>query len=373
MSHALSLSPRFPAESAEPVRVASVPSSHVYVRHLSPVGFAAVDDGVERLADPPPAGRAAAQSRWWPPAMLDADWVMINADRFDIFHLHFGFDARTPAELEQLVAALRSTGKPFVYTVHDLRNPHHLDRIAHDAQLDILIPAADEVVTLTSGAAREIERRWGRTASVIAHPHVVDLATAARARRITSERGGPFRVGLHVKSLRACMDVAAVLPVLVRAVRALPNAVLQVNGHRDVLEPGGVRFDPELAQLLTDLGSEIDLRVHDFFSDAQLWEYLTSLDASVLPYRHGTHSGWLEACRDLGTDVIAPSCGFYSDQGPVHTYGLDETSFDDDSLVAAVRAAHDHPLGGVDLGERHGQRNLVAAAHRDLYSRLVRS
>ena len=50
------------------------------------------------------------------------------------------------ARLASLVAELRRCGKPLVYTAHDLRNPHHLDRRAHDEHLDQLIPAADEVV-----------------------------------------------------------------------------------------------------------------------------------------------------------------------------------------------------------------------------------
>ena len=31
--------------------------------------------------------------------------------------------------------------------------------------------------------------------------------------------------------------------------------------------------------------------------------------------KFGTHSGLLEACRDLGTAVVAPACGAYGDQG----------------------------------------------------------
>ena len=49
---------------------------------------------------------------------------------------------------------------------------------------------------------------------------------------------------------------------------------------------------------------------------------------SVLPYRFGTHSGWLEACVDLGTAVVAPSCGFYAEQQPVHSYRHDEDGLD---------------------------------------------
>ena len=54
--------------------------------------------------------------------------------------------------------------------------------------------------------------------------------------RPRAEAGG-FRVGLHVKSLRASMDPLRRPPDARRAVAALPGAVLPVNGHRDVLEP----------------------------------------------------------------------------------------------------------------------------------------
>ena len=351
------------------LRIASVPSGHVYVRHLLPRD--ASTDGIEYLADPVPPGSTPEQSRWWPPVMLDPAWITAHADEFAVLHVHFGFDALSPDELRAIVSALRAVDRPLVLTVHDLRNPHHTDRRLHDAQLDVLVPAADAIVTLTAGAAREIQRRWGRSAAVIPHPHVVDLATAARIRDERAAKHTPFRVGLHVKSLRAGMDVETILPGLVRAVRELPGAVLQVDGHRDVLEPGHERFDARLAAMLADLGDEIDLRVHDFFTDDELWEYLGDLDVSVLPYRHGTHSGWLEACRDLGTAVVAPTCGFYADQAPVHSYLLDGTAYDEDSLVKAIRAAHDRPAPPADLEARGRQREAVAAAHRELYTRLV--
>lgn len=207
-----------PIERALPdrtVRVASVPSSHVDVPHLDPSG--SVPD-VLRLADPRPDG-SASQSAWWPPVMLDPDWIDAHAGDFDVMHVHFGFDAITPQRLAEVVARLRAHAKPLMFTVHDLRNPHHRDRRAHDEQLDVLVPAADQLITLTDGAAAEILRRWGRAASVLPHPHVVDLDTAARIRSDRERRGGPFRVGVHLKSLRACMDAPAVLPVLAQAVR----------------------------------------------------------------------------------------------------------------------------------------------------------
>lgn len=356
------------------LRVASVPSSHVYVRHI-----AAADDAlasttlVTRLPDPHPTipGRSAV-SQWWPPRMLDAGWVRAYADDFDVFHIQFGFDAVEPAELLRLSNELHAAGKPLVYTAHDLRNPHHVDRGEHDAQLAVIMGEADEVITLTPGAAAEIRERWGRTATVIPHPHVVDFDTmaAAAAGRSRQASGGPFRIGLHVKSLRANMNPLPLIRALAEGRTRSSDTVLQVDGHPDVLEAGGARYAPELSELLTDYAARglIDLRIHDYFTDTELWQYLESLDASVLPYRFGTHSGWLEACRDLGTAVIAPSCGYYAEQGPVHSYRNDETGFDADSLLAAVatarRTARPAPLP-VDV--RRSQREAIALRHEQVY------
>jgi glycosyltransferase involved in cell wall biosynthesis len=352
--------------------VASVPSSHVYVRHLSPASGPAL---VRRLADPDPdsPGRSTVE-KWWPPVMLRPEWV--REHDVDVFHLQFGFDACSPEDLAGLVASLRETGTPYVHTVHDLRNPHHTSRAAHDAQLDVLLPAADAIVTLTPGAAAEIRRRWGRDAVVLPHPHVVELDTAARIRaQRAREPRGTFRIGLHVKSLRASMDPMRILPALVETARALPRTVLQVNAHRDVLDDDGARRDEELASFLRRHadGGDLELEVHDFLPDDELWAYLASLDVSVLPYRFGTHSGWLEACRDLGTTVVAPSCGYFAEQGPVLGYVHDEETFDADSLVAALTRAHEErPRYGASLEERRVQRAGVAEAHERLYRSLVR-
>ncbi|WP_198020204.1 hypothetical protein [Nocardioides sp. J54] len=237
------------------------------------------------------------------------------------------------------------------------------------------MPSADALITLIRGAADQVRRRWGRRATVVPHPHVVDLARmqALQDRRSRTPRG-PFRVGLHVKSLRPSMAPMTILPTLLAVVRELPDTVLQVNAHRDVLDEDGARRDEQLAAFLhaaADRG-ELDLRVHDYLSDDQLWAYLSSLDVSVLPYRFGTHSGWLEACRDLGTTVVAPSCGFYADQGPVLSYHHDETSYDADSLAVALRRAHGlRPALGASVDERRAQRDEVAAAHDRVYRAVL--
>ena len=93
---------------------------------------------------------------------------------------------------------------------------------------------------------------------------------------------------------------------------------------------------------------------------------------SVLPYRFGTHSGWLEACRDLGTTVVAPDCGYFADQGPILTYAMGEDRFDAElaALGPAHRAHRPAAAGGPGRARRR-QRDEVAAAHLAVYRRLL--
>lgn len=227
------------------VTVASVPAGHVHVRHLSDP----VEHGrVERLPDPRPCPAPDDPSVWWPPVMLDPSWVEENHRSFDVFHLHFGFDARPVEDLRALVTALRRAGVPLVQTVHDLRNPHHPRRDEHDRRLDVLIPAADELVTLTRGAADEIARRWGYAATVLPHPHVVDLPSIdtpeGRARRDrrrhppeepARQRGRAARGGSGSRSGRRSGRRGAA-PVAGFAVGALPEIVDDTCGR---LVPAG--------------------------------------------------------------------------------------------------------------------------------------
>jgi hypothetical protein len=261
---------------------------------------------------------------------------------------------------------------PLVLTVHDLRNPHHPNADTHDEQLGVLLEHAAAVITLTPGAAERIAARWGRTAQVLPHPHVVDWNTMSRPR---PSHGG-YVVGLHAKSLRANMDVAAVAPVLAATIAGLPGARLRIDVHHEVFDSAAHAYSPVVGDALRTLAAtndRVELHEHDYFSDDDLWAYLNSIDVSVLPYRFGTHSGWLEACFDLGTAVIAPSCGFYAQQRPCLTYRHDETGFDAASLAEAVRSAYAHPPAPrANLADRQDERRALAAAHQSLYSRVLR-
>jgi len=345
------------------LRVASVPENHVYVRHISVPG-----DRVIRLDDPLPA-QPANPDAWWPPRMLDPEWIRENAHAFDIFHLHFGFDAKTPADLTAVVATLRALGKPLVYTVHDLRNPHHPEPELHDRQLDVLVPAADALITLTAGAAAEIAARWSRHAMVLPHPYVVGEPWRSAARPPSRK----FVVGVHAKSVRANMAPGPVVRALQPILQAIPNSSLRVDVHTDVLAPGSPNHHPGLVSELRQMERDgaVDLRVHDCFTDADLWRYFIELDVSVLPYRFGTHSGWLEACHDLGTTIVAPEVGYLAEQRPCLTYRLAHDGPDPGSLREAIRCAFDTQPIRADPSVRDCERAAVARAHRSLYEGLL--
>ena len=301
------------------LRIASVPSDHPYVHHLAPVGG---DDAVVRLPDPPVPGAPAGQ--WWPSPVLEPAWLREHAAELDVVHVHFGFEHRTVEQLRELVAVLRELHLPLVLTLHDLQNPHLSDQLAHAAALDVLVPAAAACLTLTPGAAAETARRWGVTATVVPHPHVVPLHRVGVPRRVHGV------VGLHAKA-RANNDPAAVRVELAGAVAVL-----------------GARLAPELDRRL---------------SDDALWDHLAGLDVLVLAYRRGTHSGFVEACHDLGTTVVAPRVGYLAEQHDVVPYDLDVPG----SLTTALTWAYENPCTGADPVQRAAEQVALAVVHRELY------
>jgi hypothetical protein len=328
-------------------RVLRVPGTHPYVDAC--LGAVADRTGGSPTAIPSPA--------------LDPAWVAAHHTEFDSVHLHFGYEHLSLDELASWLRSLADHRKPLIVTVHDLRNPHQASPRHHLDQLDLLIPAAAVVLTLTPGAGAQIHHRWGRSAEVLGHPFVID--PARRPPRTAPGR----RAGLHLKDLRR--NVAD--PDLV--VAAAARGAAAVGGRLRVDLHPGVLDRPELAgtRALAAAGV-VDLAVHPRFTDEELAEYLCGLDAFVLPYRFGTHSGWLEAGRDVGTRVVAPSCGHYADQwSQVLTYRYDEESgLDGDDLARAVADALTRPAAEpADPAMRHDQLRLIQAVHARRHAEAV--
>lgn len=261
------------------MRVLSIPAEHVYAQAILP-------EGVSFLPDPDINGN------WWPHPALEASY-WAQPREVDLVHIHFGFEHRSPEQLRELVAVLPV---PLVLTVHDLDNPHLEDQSEYHESLGVLIRAASQVVTLTTAAAEVIAGRYSRNdVSVIPHPAIV--------LNPPSHRPGEG-VAVFLKSLRA--NVVAD-PGFYREIAARVPLTVYVHDAEKTRA---------LREGLADLGvlDGLDVVVHEPMDDPQLYEAVARHAVCVLPYQRGTHSGWLEMCRDLGVSVAVPDCGCYAGQ-----------------------------------------------------------
>jgi hypothetical protein len=330
--------PAWAGQSLNVLRVVTLPHQHTYLDRALPPDVTRVDGGRRNLGFAP--------DPLWEPRALAA-----QAGDIDVVHVHFGFDHVDPADLLRWTAAVHAAGLPLVVTVHDLRNPHHPSPERHDAQLRALLPAADAVLTLTDQAATELATRFHTHAAVVPHAAIFDGPAD-----VPTEAG---LVGLHLKSLRTNL---VGLPAVVDAVRRGADAAggrVEVRAHEEVAE----RVRP-LAPVL----------LHARLDDEGLRRMLTRLSVLVLPQQFGTHSGLLEACRDVGTTVVAPSGGCYLDQWPeAFGYQHDEVrGLSAPSLTAAVAAAvAAAPAVPVDRDLRTAQAHHSHVVHTETYRRVL--
>jgi hypothetical protein len=337
------------------VRVVSIPAAHPYVRSVTS------SSSVELLGDPRHAGAPAAQ--WWPPIALDSDWIHGHATDGDILHIHFGTESFTPEQLQATLDTAHDVGWPVVFTVHDLVHPQLVEQIGYASQLDVLVPGADALLTLTPGAATEIARRWNRHAAVMGHPALLRTFPPSPQR---SPDDGVFRVGMFLKAL----DELAADGL---------DAVGEVRMHRRIRD---TRLGDRVRDLCRGSG-RITLVHHDRLDDDALAATLAALDACVLPYGYGSHSGWLELCWDLGVPVAVPTTGFYAEQHAHPSIAAFAPDAGGSSLAATLRQFAGSPQAtragteerAIQMMVRRRQRvvddRAVADAHVALYRRLL--
>ena len=353
------------------VRVVSIPAAHPYVRSVTS------SSQIDLLDDPQAEGAPAGQ--WWPPVALNARWISDHASQADILHIHFGTESFTPEQLRATLDAAHDANWPVVFTVHDLVHPQLAVQDAYERQLDVLIPGVDALLTLTSAAAAEIARRWNRSARVVGHPALL----TTRPRAVIAPQGQQYRVGMFLKDLRPNIAAETMVVAFDAALDRLAGEGLDVVGevrmHRRVR-------DTRVRDRVRDLcrrSRRITLVEHDRLDDADLADTLALLDACVLPYGYGTHSGWLELCWDLGVAVAVPSTGYYADQHAhpsIATFSADPRG---EVLAATLRRLADSPhttrVGtgrrAEQMAQRRDQRAVddlaVATAHVELYRRLL--
>lgn len=329
-----------------------MPRRHVYTRHIGWAG-----DGVTRIATPDATYRASD--------LVDADWVRTHRDDFDCMHTHFGFGDVDLDSMRRWLDALAEVGRPLVHTVHDIDNPHHADQCHHRRQLSLLVARADALLTLTPAAADRIEARWGRRPVVLAHPHVVDLARVGAPRTPRA----PLVLGMHLKDLRAAVHGPRLWHPVAEVVAADPRFRLRIDVY-----PAAVERDAEAGRLLRELArtAQAELQLRPYGPDEDFDAYVRSIDVALLPYRWGTHSGWAEACLDVGTQVIAPASTCIPDQHPsIHALDLDGPDLPvalSEVLDACWERRSDLPM---TQAWRTRQRKDLAAAHARIYREIA--
>jgi len=346
------------------IRVASVPAAHPYVTAITDPTHLSV------LTDPVPPG-ATHPGQWWPPQWLDPAHLLGHIERIDVLHVHFGFESIEHDDLVAIADVVAAHSVPLVVTVHDLANPHLQDQTGHVAKLGTLVRRADAVITLTPGAARQVSDRWGVAATVLPHPHLlpIDHVGAPRVRRPRPV------VAVHAKFLRANIDPWPVVDTLVGDHALTERVWLRVDLDENALN------SPRAGEQLSDRlaayrAGGVDVRIHPPFTDDELIDYLRAVDVMVLPYRFGTHSGWVEACFDSGVIPVVPDCGQFHEQQACHTFGFGVGRFDEAGLLNAVdraaAAAAALPAGD-DPERRHArarQRVRVRHATEAMYREL---
>jgi hypothetical protein len=331
--------PGLPATEGSRLRVATVPHAEVYVDAVLPPDAVRVGPDVE------------------PSPWLDPEYLAAHRNDVDVVHLHGGHGHLTEAQLEGWCEAVRRLGVPLVVTVHRLRDPDATTRARHDAHLEILLSTAEVVLTLTPGAADEIAERFGRTAIVVAHPSV-----AVPDPELGAERG---MVGMLVGPASPAVPDPAAL------VRAALSGALSGGGRLRVLVASDDQsgLDPDIWQLAGR--GAIELVVHP---RSEWVAQLQQLHVAVLPEPCGSHSRDLEICRDVGTRVVAPSCGWFIEQwSEVVAYGADDQGgFDEVSLAGAVAAALARPMPRpADRIWRKEQRAAVQRVHAEVYAQVA--
>ncbi|WP_104524081.1 glycosyltransferase [Blastococcus atacamensis] len=319
--------------------MATIPHRDAYVDAVLP-------DGVTRV------GNGAEPSCWFDHAHLAA-----HSRDVDVVHLHVGYGRLDAAAMEAWSEELQRQGVPLVVTVHQLHAPGAASPGPHDAHLAAVLGIAEVVLTLTPGAADDIAERYGRTAIVVAHPSV-----AVADPELGAERG---LVGLRVGASSASV------PDVGRLVRAAVSGAVSGGGRlRLLVEEADVpALDPAIPAMAE--AGQLELVV---FPAAGWVAQLQQLHVAVLPEPCGTHSRDVEVCRDVGTRVVAPSCGWFADQwSEVVPYSHDEQGgVDAVSLTAAIGAALIRPMPRpADRVWRDGQREAVRQVHAEVYAQVA--
>ncbi|WP_346843953.1 glycosyltransferase [uncultured Rothia sp.] len=339
----------------------SIPSEHPYVRSIYPRAIAhdvpVLDDPILDPAEP---------ARWWPHPAFERQWWENDTadtprhlkDSITAVHVHFGFEHLSVEQTQDFIDTLRDQRIPLILTVHDIDNPHLADQSDYHRQLAILLGDAARIFTLTELAKNRLVTEFSVRAArirVAPHPRVVP----------SSELPAPAAgegVGVFLKSVRSNVIHDFTFYRDIAAECAKRSQSFRVFIHRDQAE----------SELFRQLESYpgIELIAHDEMSDSQLYAAVAGCAAVILPYRGGTHSGWLEMCRDLDVPVAVPDCGCFAGQADsADAVRVFPTGDGHQAGIAATELAQ---TGHIPFaGNRDAQQKEIVALHRHIYEALL--
>ncbi len=159
-------------------------------------------------------------------------------------------------------------------------------------------------------------------------------------------RAAPSGSGCTSRACGPAWTRCAILPTLVETVaRGSPGAVLQVNGHRDVLEPTTARAatprSPPTSATRAAAG-DLELRVHDFLpDDASCGATSPRSTSPCCPTASARTRAGSRRVVTCAPPSSRPSCGYFAEQGPVLGYVHDEERLRRrQPCVAALTRAH---------------------------------
>lgn len=314
----------------------SIPAGHPYTESV-------LRTSPERLPEPTP---------WWPHPAFEPEWWESNNP--EVVHVHFGFEHLEASQMRRFLHILRDRRIPLVVTVHDIDNPHLTDQTPYHLLLRLLLADAARVLTLTTAARDRLVAEFGlatRDVTVVPHPAIVPPEQVPNPLPEAEHAAAIFLKSLRantVTDLCFFQDFAAQQP-------------LTVFVHEDQREH-------YLVQALREAPG-ITLHVHKPMDDVTLHSTIARCQVVLLPYVRGTHSGWLEMCRDLGAFVLAPDCGCYVSQADTPD-AVREYPTGDGRAAGALAASLARLSRMPYQGDRGVQARDVEKLHAEMFAEL---
>ncbi|AKK01993.1 glycosyltransferase [Corynebacterium epidermidicanis] len=316
--------------------ILSIPANHPYpqaVMRMSPPA----------LPEPEP---------WWPHPAFEPEWWEHHNP--EIVHVHFGFEHLDRPQMHEFLKVLRARRIPLVVTVHDIDNPHLADQSAFHELLRLLLADAARILTLTTAARDRLVSEFqvpARSVDVVPHPAIVSPSY------VPDPLPAPeYPAAVFLKSLRA--NTSTELQFYSEFAARQP---LTVFVHAD-------QCDHPLVQSLAKVPG-ITLISHAPMNDATLHHTIARCQVVLLPYIRGTHSGWLEMCRDLGAYVLAPNVGCYLSQAD-DPRAVREYPVGDGGRAGEIAAELVTLPRLVFQGDRVAQARDVEKLHAEMYHEL---